>query len=270
MWPVNGALTRRLRLALGAHARGHRHCGSVRHSRRGLAGRTVVVSGWLRRLRQPRRGRPRRRDRDRVRPQHKCRRGHWAERRPGQVISGSTGHSPVTRPLPRCASTARPLTRSAICSRTARPLIRGQGGRLRPPAPADPSSSEPAVSPGAAGVYGRRRPARRPGSPPRRAARRRRSAGRKGAPALIESQAVAGEQLVGHREASTYRSGDGIHGRRYGGRGRHGRAGGIAGSGVRERKWSVSPVSDVLDEQDVASGDGRVEILDEAHGAPSA
>ena len=136
---------------------------------------TVIYAGWMSRLREHRRDRPRQRALDRVRPQLEPRRRSGRDGRQGLRRSrcrAARGTRRARTSTSRCASTARPSIRSGICRRP-RP-----GDRLKP-------------------------------------RRRLRGVGRRGrqgfgrdvaevgqrAPALLEPEAVAGEQLVRHREA---------------------------------------------------------------------
>ena len=89
------------------------------------------------------------------------------------------------------------------------------------------------------------------------------------APALVEPQPVAGEELVGHREADVVerdvvdepavRAVEQRHGRE---------AGGIAQrERLREEVQRQAGVDDVLDDEHVPADDGRVEILEQPHAA---
>ena len=87
--------------------------------------------------------------------------------------------------------------------------------------------------------------------------------------ALVEVEAVSHEELVGHREAHVA-DGHVLHQAAIGTvEQRHGRQrGGIAeGERLAEVVERQAGVDDVLDDQDVATGDLRVEILEEADAA---
>ena len=96
-WPVSGPGDERLRIALGADARGNRHRGRRRHARRGGRRRDGHLRGLDGRLRQSRRRRPRERPLDRVRAQ-------LVPRRLGRTVGRSgrdrspTRAAPATRP----------------------------------------------------------------------------------------------------------------------------------------------------------------------------